>query len=94
MTARFGNGLGLGGDIGFRYGIGWGAGATLAFINTLLPGVFAAQGLGGAGAEGFSFASQLFVQAEGVVITMVWSSIVAFIAYKIVDMVVGLPVGE
>lgn len=23
MTSRFGNGLGLGGDIGFRYGNGW-----------------------------------------------------------------------
>ena len=44
--------------------------------------------------DDFSIASQLFVQAEGVVITMVWSSIVAFIVYKIVDMTVGLRVSE
>jgi ammonium transporter, Amt family len=29
-----------------------------------------------------------------VLITMVWSSVVAFIAYKLVDMVVGLRVTE
>ena len=63
-------------------------------VGALLTGVFAAPGLGGTGAEGFSIASQLFVQAEGVVITMVWSSIVAFIAYKIVDMLIGLRVSE
>ena len=38
--------------------------------------------------------SQLLVQAEGVVITMVWSAVVAFIVYKIVDMVLGLRVSE
>ncbi|MDT7928503.1 ammonium transporter [Tepidimonas sp.] len=63
-------------------------------VGALLTGVFAAPGLGGMGAEDFSIASQLLIQAEGVVITMVWSSVVAFIAYKIVDMVIGLRVTE
>ena len=63
-------------------------------VGALLTGVFAAPGLGGTGAEDFSIASQLFVQAEGVVITIVWSAVVAFIAYKIVDMVIGLRVSE
>ena len=63
-------------------------------VGALLTGVFAAPGLGGTGAEDFSIASQVLVQAEGVVITMVWSSVVAFIAYKIVDMVIGLRVSE
>ncbi len=63
-------------------------------VGALLTGVFAAPGLGGTGAEDFSIAHQLYVQAEGVVITMVWSSVVAFIAYKIVDMVIGLRVSE
>jgi Amt family ammonium transporter len=63
-------------------------------VGALLTGVFAAPGLGGTGAEDFSIASQLLVQAEGVIITMVWSSVVAFIAYKIVDMVIGLRVTE
>ena len=63
-------------------------------VGALLTGVFSAASLGGIKADGYSIASQMVVQAEGVVITMVWSSVVAFIAYKIVDMVVGLRVTE
>ena len=46
------------------------------------------------GAEGFSIASQVMIQLKGVVITIVWSGVVSLIAYKIVDMVVGLRVTE
>jgi len=63
-------------------------------VGALLTGVFSSASLGGIKADGYSIASQLVVQAEGVVITMVWSTVVAFIAYKIVDMVVGLRVTE
>jgi ammonia channel protein AmtB len=42
----------------------------------------------------FSIGHQVSIQAEGVVITMVWSAVVAFIAYKIVDIVIGLRVTE
>ncbi len=63
-------------------------------VGALLTGVFAAPGLGGTGGDDFDIASQLLVQAEGVVITIVWSSVVAFIAYKIVDMIIGLRVTE
>ena len=63
-------------------------------VGAILVGVFASPSLGGTGAEGFSIASQVLIQAEGVVITMVWSSVVALVAYKIVDMVVGLRVSE
>jgi len=62
--------------------------------GALLTGVFAAPGLGGTGAEGFSIGSQLLIQGEGVLITIVWSAVVAFIAYKITDMVMGLRVSE
>jgi len=62
--------------------------------GALLTGVFAAPSLGGTGADGFSIGTQLLVQAEGVLITIVWSSAVAFMAYKIVDMLVGLRVSE
>ncbi len=63
-------------------------------VGALLTGVFTAPWLGGTGKPDFSIASQLFVQAEGVVITILWSGVVAAIAYKIVDMVVGLRVPE
>jgi Amt family ammonium transporter len=63
-------------------------------LGALLTGVFTAPALGGTGAEDFSIASQLLVQAEGVIITIVWSGVVSFIAYKFVDMLVGLRVSE
>ncbi len=74
-------------DVFGIHGVGGIAGA-------LLTGVFAAPGLGGTGAADFSIGSQLIVQAEGVVITMLWSAIVAFVAYKIVDWTLGLRVSE
>jgi len=63
-------------------------------VGALLTGVFSAASLGGIKGEGYSIGSQMIVQAEGVVITMVWSAVVAFICYKIADMVVGLRVTE
>ncbi|MBI3156943.1 MAG: ammonium transporter [Burkholderiales bacterium] len=63
-------------------------------LGALLTGVFTAPGLGGTGGEDFSIGSQLLVQAEGVAITIVWSAVVAVVAYKIVDLVIGLRVSE
>ncbi|MDZ4360161.1 MAG: ammonium transporter [Variovorax sp.] len=63
-------------------------------VGALLTGVFSAGSLGGVKGEDYSIASQLLIQAEGVVITIVWSSVVAFIAYKIVDLIMGLRVSE
>ena len=63
-------------------------------LGALLTGVFTAPGLGGTGKADFSIASQVLVQAEGVLITMAWSSVVALVAYKIVDVLIGLRVAE
>jgi Amt family ammonium transporter len=63
-------------------------------IGALLTGVFTAPGLGGTGAEDFSIPGQLFIQAEGVLITIVWSGVAAFIAYKLVDVLMGLRVDD
>jgi len=63
-------------------------------VGALLTGVFTAPGLGGTGADDFSIMSQVLIQAEGVVITIVWSGIVSYVAYKIVDILVGLRVSE
>jgi Amt family ammonium transporter len=70
--------------------------------GALLTGVFAAPWLGGAGvydyvanAVGeFSIAGQLRSQLWAVATTLVWSGLVAAIAYKIVDWTVGLRVAE
>ena len=63
-------------------------------VGAILTGVFAAPYLGGTGGDDFAMFSQVLIQAEGVLITIVWSAVVAFIAYKIVDMVIGLRVTE
>jgi Amt family ammonium transporter len=72
-------------------------------LGALLTGVFAAPSLGGTGiydyvankvSPDYSIGSQVWVQLQGVLTTVVWSAVVAFIAYKIVDLVVGLRVPE
>jgi Amt family ammonium transporter len=63
-------------------------------IGAILTGVFTAPSLGGTGPEEFLIASQVLIQAEGVGITILWSAVVSFIAYKIVDAVIGLRVSE
>jgi Amt family ammonium transporter len=75
-------------------------------IGALLTGVFNSPALGGPGfvadwvtatmvtAADYSIASQVWIQLKGVLITIVWSGVVSFVAYKIVDMVIGLRVSE
>jgi Ammonia permease len=41
-----------------------------------------------------SIGGQVWIQFQGVLVTLVWSGVVAFIAYKIVDLVIGLRVPE
>jgi len=64
-------------------------------VGAILTGVFVSEGLGGAGlAEGTSMLDQVGIQALGVAITIGWSAVVAFIAYKVADLTVGLRVAE
>jgi Amt family ammonium transporter len=63
-------------------------------IGAILTGVFTAPSLGGTGADDFVIAAQVLIQAECVGITILWSAVVSFIAYKIVDTVIGLRVSE
>ncbi len=63
-------------------------------VGALLTGVFSAASLGGIKGGEYSIPAQLVIQAEGVLITIVVSGVVAFIAYKIVDMTIGLRVPE
>ena len=63
-------------------------------VGAILVGVFTAPSLGGTGGDDFNIASQVWIQTYSVIITIVWSGVVAFIAYKIADIVVGLRVPE
>jgi len=71
--------------------------------GALLTGVFAAPSLGGTGvydyvanavAADYSIASQVWVQLQGVLLTIVWSGVVAFAAFRLVDLMIGLRVPE
>ncbi len=75
-----------------------GVGGTL---GALLTGVFAAPWLGGTGvydyvanavSPDYSILGQVWIQLQAVLITVVWSGLVAWIAYKIADMAIGLRV--
>ncbi|MBF0357393.1 MAG: ammonium transporter [Magnetococcales bacterium] len=62
-------------------------------VGTLLTAVFAAPFFGGLGFdEGSGMASQFTVQMIGVTATIVWSGILSYIIFKIVDDMVGLRV--
>ena len=66
-------------------------------IGAILTGVFAAQSLGGTGGaspDTFAMGAQVWIQVKGVLFTIVWSGVVSFIAYKVVDLLVGLRVSE
>jgi Amt family ammonium transporter len=72
-------------------------------LGALLTGVFAAPSLGGTGiydyvankvADNYDIMGQVVIQATAVGVTLVWSGTVAFVCYKIVDIVVGLRVAE
>jgi Amt family ammonium transporter len=72
----------------------FGVHGTGGILGAILTGVFTAPSLGGTGGDDFSIASQVTIQAIAVLITIVWSGVVSFIAYKVVDMFVGLRVPE
>jgi ammonium transporter, Amt family len=81
----------------------FGVHAIGGIAGALLTGVFNSPDLGGPGfvtdwvtaKTGFSsIAEQLWVQAKAVGVTIVWSGVVAFIAFKLVDLTIGLRVTE
>ncbi|QXP89060.1 ammonium transporter [Methylococcus capsulatus] len=71
-------------------------------IGALGTGIFASPALGGAGVYDYvanavaeyDMVSQVISQSWGVGVTIVWSGVVSLIAYKIVDLLVGLRVSE
>jgi ammonium transporter, Amt family len=72
-------------------------------VGALLTGVFNTQSLGGPGlvmdwvtatVGSNPIGTQVWIQLKAVLLTIVWSGIVSLVAYKIVDLVVGLRVPE
>ncbi len=75
-------------------------------VGALLTGVFNSPALGGPGyvadwvtvtmvtQADYSIAAQVWVQAKAVLTTVIWSGVVSFLAYKLVDLTIGLRVSE
>jgi Amt family ammonium transporter len=75
-------------------------------LGALLTGVFNSPNLGGPSMvsdwttvamvtpDAYSIASQVWIQLKGVLVTVVWSGVVSVVAFKIVDVVIGLRVPE
>jgi len=81
----------------------FGVHGVCGIVGALLTAVFAAPALGGSGiydyvankvSPDYSIWGQLVTQATGVATTVVWSGVVALVAFKLVDLVIGLRVSE
>ena len=81
----------------------FGVHGVCGILGALLTGVFAAPSLGGTGVfdyvanavnPDYSIVDQVIIQATAVGTTILWSAVVSVVAYKLVDMVLGLRVTE
>jgi Amt family ammonium transporter len=81
----------------------FGVHAVGGITGALGTAIVAAPALGGVGifdyvknaaSPDYSIGGQLVTQGTAVITTIVWSAVVAFVAYKIVDLVIGLRVTE
>ena len=84
----------------------FGVHGVCGILGALLTGVFNSPNLGGPGfvadwvtvamvtPTDFSIGAQTWVQAKAVGLTVAWSAVVSVIAYKLVDLTIGLRVSE
>lgn len=81
----------------------FGVHGVCGILGAVLTGVFASPDLGGIGvwdyvtnsvAADYSIPAQVKAQVIGVLVTVVWTGVVSAVAYKLVDMLIGLRVKE
>lgn len=72
-------------------------------LGAILTGVFAAPSLGGSGlydyvtdsaVKEYNIAGQVWIQSQGVLITILLSAVVSVVAYKLIDLTIGLRVED
>lgn len=61
-------------------------------VGAILTGVFSAASFGGVKGDDYAMAAQLWIQIEGVLITIVWSGVVSYVLFKAIDLTIGLRV--
>lgn len=84
----------------------FGVHGVCGILGAILTGVFNSPALGGPGyvadwvtvtmvtAADYSIASQVWIQTKAVLTTIIWSGVVSVVAFKIVDLTIGLRVSE
>jgi Amt family ammonium transporter len=80
----------------------FGVHAIGGMAGALLTGIFNAPDLGGPGITDYvtgkigypGYGAQLLIQAKAVGVTFIWTAVVAFVSYKIADIVIGMRVTE
>jgi len=84
----------------------FGVHGVCGILGAILTGVFNSPALGGPGfvadwvtataitPADYSIGAQVWTQTKAVLVTVVWSGVVSVVAYKLVDMVIGLRVSE
>jgi Amt family ammonium transporter len=84
----------------------FGVHGVCGILGAILTGVFNSPNLGGPSlvadwttvamvtADAYTIAGQVWTQTKAVLITVVWSGVVSFIAFKLVDLTIGLRVSE
>jgi Amt family ammonium transporter len=84
----------------------FGVHGVCGILGAILTGVFNSPNLGGPSAvadwttvamvtgDAYSIAAQVWIQTKAVLITVVWSGVVSIVAFKLVDMTIGLRVSE
>ena len=84
----------------------FGVHGVCGILGAILTGVFNSPALGGPGyvadwttaamvtSADYSIAAQVWIQTKAVLTTVVWSGVVSIVAFKLVDMVIGLRVSE
>jgi Amt family ammonium transporter len=84
----------------------FGVHGVCGIMGAILTGVFNSPNLGGPSAvadwttvamvtgDAYSIAAQVWIQTKAVLLTVVWSGVVSVIAFKLVDLTIGLRVSE
>jgi ammonium transporter, Amt family len=84
----------------------FGVHGVCGIMGAILTGVFNSPNLGGPSAvadwttvamvtgDAYSIAAQVWIQTKAVLLTVVWSGVVSFISFKLIDLTIGLRVSE
>ncbi len=72
----------------------FGVHAVGGIVGATLTGLCAAAFMGGAGINAVSVGAQIWAQVKSIVVTIIWSGSVSFVALKVIDMVIGIRASE